>query len=1453
MGVAFESRLVWMGKSLRARVVAPEHGDLVGSHSARVLETPNMFKDPFVRFAVLPLALTALALQVSETVGAEPGPEAVRLERFTHPDGTNYFAVGLKPDAATPVAGPRDVLFLIDTSASQTGEYRKKGIEALRGALSNLGPGDRAMLMACDLSTAALTKSFVPPGSPEMAEALTKLDARVPLGSTDMQKALSAVVDGFAAGSQNPRAAIYIGDGMSAANLLGTEEFEALTKKLVEARIPVSSYAVGSRQDLQLLGALAGRTGGVVIDDGEQVGQKLAAAARATVLWPTSVTWLGGKAEIYPANPPLRSDRDTAIIGTFSGNGPFEIRMSVAGSGTAQDLSWSVQPGVSHDNNAYLAQLVGRAKVDGGISLPIVGSASLELARQAINVGMKTLAELARQALDSGNLDNAERLADAALERDPNDPEAWAVKTAVERRRQAGGGAVAGGPPIPLDGPGGGVVDLGGVGGDMELVGDEGTFAEAFVRERRVVEQMIQTEVQNAVNQARGQMRTDPEGATQNLMIMLENVKQAPDLNPEIRDQLVDMIQAARRAADRRRIEVERERQARYERQAATAERLRLLENLRRKQQKVANLMERFNSLMDEGRYKLAEETVAAAVLEEMPDSPVGVVATHTARATGYLHDAMVLRVLRQKATVDTLYQVEKSHIPFPDEPPIVYPPAEVWKELTARRKEKYSSMSLAQRGAKEKEIEDALKSPTQLEFIETQLQDVVDFLKEYHNIEIQIDTRALEQVGIPTDTPITKNLKGVSLRSALRLMLRELDLTYVIEDEVLLITTPEEAEQKLTTKVYPVADLVLPIDNSMMGGYGGFGGFGMGGGMGMMGAGRGGMMGIQGGLGGGLGGMGGFGGGMMGRGMGMGMGGFMNLPKDVVPRVPVNGFRAFSVKDDVPRPNKVLAKAEKSEKPEQIVVEIDDDDDPEVVWDEYFRTHDPSPAAVREAVRRLGNNKTNPKRFKHIIALIGASLRHQQSERPMYDSRQQWMYEVLAIAMQADDRPSAEIERVVMSAVDLANNSADLMHVGVYAARLGLHERALQIFQQVAEMEPVWPEPYMHGLKAAQRIQNDQGIQWAALGILSQAWTRDEGMVWKTGLYAAHAMLKKLRDEGRTSEAKEFETALNQALIRDCWVKVSYTGDADVDLLVEEPSGSVCSLRNPRTTGGGVLVGDISSRTGLDNAGIRSEVYVCPKAFSGDYRMLVRRVWGKVTNDQVTVEIHRHFRSKRPQVLRKRIPLKDDEALVKFDLQNGRRTEPLEQRQAEMAAVGQIAVGRQILAQQLAAAVDPQALSSLAMSRNDNNGGGFPWFARHGAVGYQPVIITLPEGANMMATAVISADRRYVRITSAPLFSGIAEVNVFNMATGTSTGGRGTGGQGYSGVFGPDAGGGGGGFGGGGGGIDPGFGGGGGIDPGFGGGGGIDPGFGGGGIDPGFGGGGGIDPGFGGGGGAFF
>jgi hypothetical protein len=107
----------------------------------------------------------------------------------------------------------------------------------------------------------------------------------------------------------------------------------------------------------------------------------------------------------------------------------------------------------------------------------------------------------------------------------------------------------------------------------------------------------------------------------------------------------------------------------------------------------------------------------------------------------------------------------------------------------------------------REAKIEQALSAPTQLEFVEVPLQDVIDYLKDYHKIEIQIDPRRNE-LGIDSSAPVSKNLKGMSLRSALRLLLGELKLTYVVCDEVLLITTPERAAQMLSTRVYPFDDL---------------------------------------------------------------------------------------------------------------------------------------------------------------------------------------------------------------------------------------------------------------------------------------------------------------------------------------------------------------------------------------------------------------------------------------------------------------------------------------------------------------------------------------------------------------------------------------------------------------------------------------------------------------------
>ncbi len=106
-----------------------------------------------------------------------------------------------------------------------------------------------------------------------------------------------------------------------------------------------------------------------------------------------------------------------------------------------------------------------------------------------------------------------------------------------------------------------------------------------------------------------------------------------------------------------------------------------------------------------------------------------------------------------------------------------------------------------------------ALKQPTQMEFSDESFENIIDYLKDKHHIEIQLDRKALEEVGFATDKPLTINLKGVTLRSALQLLLRGEGLTYTIRDEVLLITTPDEDQNALTTELYEVADLVACKD----------------------------------------------------------------------------------------------------------------------------------------------------------------------------------------------------------------------------------------------------------------------------------------------------------------------------------------------------------------------------------------------------------------------------------------------------------------------------------------------------------------------------------------------------------------------------------------------------------------------------------------------------------------
>jgi hypothetical protein len=274
------------------------------------------------------------------------------------------------------------------------------------------------------LNAVPLTKTFVAPGSKELADAVAALDARVPLGATDMKKAIATAAESFQGESKNARAVVYLGDGRSAANLVTSPELDDLSKKLASAHISVSSYIVGSQPDARILGALAGRTGGVLVEDkaelaGPKAGEQLAAAVDAAVLWPTAVKWPAEMTEVFPKQaPPLRLDRDSVVVGQFKGKGPFEVQYEVETPAGPEKLNFTATvPEAAGDKNSYLTALVKWAEKDG--SVPLIGSQSLEQAKLVSATGTQGWKELAKQALSVGNADGAEKLADAALRQDP--------------------------------------------------------------------------------------------------------------------------------------------------------------------------------------------------------------------------------------------------------------------------------------------------------------------------------------------------------------------------------------------------------------------------------------------------------------------------------------------------------------------------------------------------------------------------------------------------------------------------------------------------------------------------------------------------------------------------------------------------------------------------------------------------------------------------------------------------------------------------------------------------------------------------------------------------------------------------------------------------------------------------------------------------------------------------
>lgn len=808
------------------------------------------------RIAIMGLSVTmALGVMHAASANADEAPSA-RLLQYRAESGETVQAVLLNAPKSAEKSVVRDHIVLVDTSASQNGGHRVQALATLDAFLGSLAEGSRFRLFAVDVAPEELTQGLTATSGAAADRARALLARRAPLGATDLGRGLQTAFD--AARKADNSAVLYIGDGVSGLRLIQADRMQELVDGFRASQIPVSSYAIGPRRDLQLLGVLANWTGGnVILDDGatdaRTLGEAMARTAERSVVYLSEVVAEPGKSALLPAaNLPLRSDRATIYLSR--GVSPA----TVAATSADGNIQWTVNAVSSDSDNAYLATLVQRVERS-AIEAPFAGEHLLTAARDAFARRVDQLSALGDAALLDRDLRQAAEYGKAIQELDPANAQADRLIRSAAKFQTVSQVTQPADPNAPS--------------ADATTQQQTGSLIAEIEVLQAIKTQQFQAIVARTIQEVRKVAEEDPDAALSTLKRAIGAVKAAEDIDPDQRIALAKRLQGVLADVKGQKEVAELKSIRAQERVAAIEAQRRLIDDIAIADDRLDRLIDNVRSLIEtashgEPEKYLEAEAVAEEAVNLQPGNGVATAAQVVSEASGQLYTAFFMRSLRADRFLETLEQVERSHVPFPDEPPIRWPRPEVWKALTERRKQ-YASVDLHKASTAEKRITAALDDQTTINFADTPLVDAIEYLQRQHEIPIILDTVSIEEAGLLIDEPVNLILAGVTLQSALKIMLAELELTYVIEDEVMKITTVEVANEKLSTRVYPVGDLVVDLNALSLGGGAG-GAFG--GGQGGQGAG---------GLGGGQQGGGGFGGG----GFGGGGGGAFSVAPPKLPK----------------------------------------------------------------------------------------------------------------------------------------------------------------------------------------------------------------------------------------------------------------------------------------------------------------------------------------------------------------------------------------------------------------------------------------------------------------------------------------------------------------------------------------------------------------------------------------
>jgi hypothetical protein len=215
---------------------------------------------------------------------------------------------------------------------------------------------------------------------------------------------------------------------------------------------------------------------------------------------------------------------------------------------------------------------------------------------------------------------------------------------------------------------------------------------------------------------------------------------------------------------------------------------------------KIKEGLGKISQLRKDGKTVEAER-VAADLARKFPDSTaLQLLADNSSLAKG-IADYEKTKKLNEVNTNAALLEVSKSGTPLVGD--MTYPSD--WKERTKGRSD------LTAPTQEERALLKTLDTPVDATFKNSRFQDVMEYLSTAGNRTIVVDPAAAAEVNLNYDSPINMSARGqLALKTTLRQVLAPYNLTFVVRDGVIHVTTPQKARDLMTTKVYYLGDLIF-------------------------------------------------------------------------------------------------------------------------------------------------------------------------------------------------------------------------------------------------------------------------------------------------------------------------------------------------------------------------------------------------------------------------------------------------------------------------------------------------------------------------------------------------------------------------------------------------------------------------------------------------------------------